>query len=442
METQRLAAEAASAARRERRQRERLESLVSMTDATIGAPTADALMESVVQAAVPRLGEWCILQFVPEAGAQMPQHVAHADPDQAEVARQVLRRHPFVPVGRIGIPAVLRTGLAELIVDVDESTLEALAQSTSQPDAVRPVLATARLRSLITVPLTTKRGVIGALQLVRTDAGPPFDTDDLALARLAAGRVAEALDNIWLLEQHRQISAELQRSLLPPALPTLARAEVAARYWPAGAVAEVGGDFYDVFGLADDRWAVVIGDVCGTGPNAAAVSGIVRHTIRAAARHGHDHRTVLAWINEAVRESGRHLFCTTCYATLDANPTGHVLTVAAGGHPLPLVVRASGEAQALGRPGTLLGVFEHVNSHPRSTELLPGDVVVFYTDGISDLPPPHLLTPEQVTELIVGAAQHGSAEAIADAIHADLERRLPLARREDDIALLVVRVTG
>jgi serine phosphatase RsbU (regulator of sigma subunit) len=275
---------------------------------------------------------------------------------------------------------------------------------------------------------------------VSAESGRRYTEADVALALAAAGRIAQALENMWLTEQQRHIAATLQEALLPPAMPEIPGVEVAVRYWAAGA-SDVGGDFYDVFPLAGDRWAVVIGDVCGTGPGAAAVTGIARHTIRAAAKHGQDHRGVLEWLDVAVRASQRNLFCTACYATIERTGDRWRLRSSAGGHPLPIVVRAAGGVESVGRPGTILGMLDHVDSTEAAVDLDEGDLVLFYTDGLTDVPPPHGLTADDGTHMAELASHASAAEHDVDEIHRLVNAHLPMAMRHDDIALVVLRVT-
>ena len=411
----RLAAEASEAAEREHRQRERLEFLAGLTDSSLSSTDHREFMRSVTAAAVPRLGDWCSLHFLPDPGSAIALEVAHSDPGKVEWAKALAERYPYDPTGRTGVPAVIRTGTVEYIPDVDQRVIDAaLDSSTIDRGEAQAILDELSLTSVITVPLATKRGVIGAMQFVSAESGRHYDLQDVALARAAAGRIAEALENIWITDEHRHISATLQAALLPPSVPTVPGLDVAVRYWPAGAAAQVGGDFYDVFALTDNRWAIVIGDVCGTGPNAAAVTGIVRHTVRAAARHGQGHAAVLDWINEAILHSGRDLFCTSCYATVEPVGGGALrLVSSSGGHPLPVVVRAGGEPTTLGESGTLLGALDDLSTTTAETFIGPDDVVVFYTDGIADLPPPYGLDVEEVTALIAAAAAAGTADDIA-----------------------------
>lgn len=379
----------AQAFERERRLRDRLAFLVRLTDTAVAAGDHSEFMRTAAAAAVPQLGDWCSIHYVPDDGAEVEIVVAHVDPAKVAWADALARRFPYNPDGETGVPAVIRSGVTEFIECVSEDLIDdALARSTIDPTDVREILDELGITSVITVPLRTKRGVRGAMQFVSAESQRIYDRDDVALAEVAAGRIADALDNMWLTEQHRRISATLQRALLPPKLPTIDGMDVAVRYWPAGVAVEAGGDFYDVFQTSPTSWSVLIGDVCGTGPDAAALTGIARHTVRAAARHGQDHRSVLGWLNEAMRLSDRDRFCTAVYATLEARDGRWWFTGCAAGHPRPVLARSCA-ATLLGEPGSLLGVFEEIKLRVSETELEVGDVVVLYTDGITDLPPPH-----------------------------------------------------
>jgi PAS domain S-box-containing protein len=428
-------------ARLERLQHDRLAFLARISEAAMAASDHHELMTTVARDAVPTLGDWCALHFVPEPGAQPDVVVAHNDPAKVAWIEQVRAQHRHDPAGRTGVAAVMRTGRAEFIPEVDETFIAAaLATTDRDRDEARRIVEALNLTSVITVPLVTKRGVLGAMQFVTAESRRRYDHEDLALAEAAAGRVGEALDNMWLTGQQRHIATTLQTAFLPPELPTVPGIGVAARYWPTGA-GDVGGDFYDLFPIGERCWAVVIGDVCGTGADAAAVTVITRHTIRAAARHGIDHRGVLDWLNDAVRHSGRNRFCTALYGTLElVEGRTWQLTTISGGHPLPVVARAGGAVETVGAPGTLIGVFPTLRNDTHTTVLDQGDTVVLYTDGVTDLPPPHGRTAADV-ERLVGCCAHRSATADETATAIGDEVASPEgSRHADDVALLVLRV--
>ncbi len=230
---------------------------------------------------------------------------------------------------------------------------------------------------------------------------------------------------------------------LPPQLPAIDGLSVAVRYWPAGTVNDVGGDFYDVFRVDEGKWAVVIGDVCGTGPDAAAVTVIARHTIRAAATHNASHHEVLDWTNDALHAGGRNRFCTAVYSTLTpTDEASWLFTSIAAGHPLPILVRADGATTTIGEPGTLLGVLPTLSATIGLVRLDIGDTVVLYTDGLTDVRPPHDLDPDRLVRLVSEAAStDGSAEEVAARLGAAVEAVLPVLERDDDLALVVLRVT-
>ena len=427
---------------RERRLRDRLEFLVGLTDTAVAAADHHEYMRAAASAAVPKLGDWCSIHYVPEAGDAVEIVVAHADPAKVAWADALAQQFPYNPDGETGVPKVIRSGITEFIEHIDDALIDAaLARSTVDPAELREILDALGLTSAITVPLVTKRGVRGAMQFVSAESGRTYDHDDVALAEVAAGRIADALDNMWLTEQHRHISATLQHALLPPKLPTIAGIDVAVRYWPAGIAVDAGGDFYDVFRSSPTAWSVLIGDVCGTGPDAAALTGIARHTVRAAARHDQDHLGVVEWLNEAMCLSDRDRFCTAVYATIEARGGAWHFTACTAGHPRPVLAHPHGCAAVIGSPGSLLGVFEEIKVQVSEEALAVGDVVVLYTDGITDLPPPHGQTEADVVDLVAEVATNGTAEEIAEAIHRSVTDRLPLAQREDDVALVVLRVT-
>ena len=238
----------------------------------------------------------------------------------------------------------------------------------------------------------------------------------------------------------RQLAETLQASLIPPELPEVPRLELGAVYRAAGRGDEVGGDFYDVFEVARGDWAVVIGDVCGKGPEAAAVTAIARYTLRAAALHHRRPAAVLRMLNEVLLRQEVERFCTVAYVRLQQRADGRFrATVAAGGHPCPILLRAEHEPVAVCTPGGLVGVLPDVELHDVSLALAPGDALVLYTDGVTEARRGDELFGDDRLEAVL--AEHrderavGIAKAVADAAAAFAEGPV-----RDDVAVLVVRV--
>jgi serine phosphatase RsbU (regulator of sigma subunit) len=394
-------------------------------------------MINVTTQSVPGLGDWCSIHVLPSKGEVPVVEIAHVDPAMVAYARELQGRFPYQPDAPTGVARVIRTGQTEFYPDITDDVVAELELD----DETRDIVTQLALRSSICVALTKRGRVLGAMQFVMSSSSRRYTIDDVALARTVADRIASSIENVRLHEQQRVIAHTLQKSLLPPALPDIPGVEIAVRYWPAGEGYDVGGDFYDVFPLDDaEQWAVVIGDVCGTGPAAAALTGLARHSIRASAWHGDTPVEVLSSLNHAVLSAGTGSFLTAVYATLRIGGPRPILTVACGGHPPPLRASADG-ITTIGTPGKLLGMFDDARATPQSTSLEPGDVVVFYTDGATDVPPPHSLDNAQFIALVERATTYAStADEVADRLRDGLETVLSFKHREDDIALLVLRI--
>jgi len=239
-------------------------------------------------------------------------------------------------------------------------------------------------------------------------------------------------------QAQRHIAATLQRSLLPPSLPDIAGFELAARFRAQGRDNEVGGDFYDVFETGDGRWAIVVGDVSGKGPDAAATTALARYTLRTAAMQEGSPSAILRVLNEGLlREGGSDNCCTAVVALLSVGVSGARVDLGVGGHPLPL--RLCGEqAREVGSGGTLLGAFEDPDLKDESVELEPGDALVLYTDGVLDAYAPRRPFASSEVRTTIEARAGLTADAIAEGVESTV---LALADGEprDDIAIVALR---
>jgi serine phosphatase RsbU (regulator of sigma subunit) len=293
----------------------------------------------------------------------------------------------------------------------------------------------------MSVPLRARGRTIGTITLVSTHADHRYGAADLALARDLAWRAALAVDNARLYSERTHVARTLQASLLPRDLPSIPGAQVSARYHAAGEGNEVGGDFYDLFETGDGAWAIVIGDVCGKGAEAAAVTGQARYTLRAASMRQRRPSRILETLNEAMLTQRSDMrFCTVTYVRLRPTDYGGRATVACGGHPAPLLLRADGSIESVGNPGTLLGIFPDPEISDRVADLEWGDSLILFTDGVIGARAHGEMFEEgRLYGVLAGAAGHGAAEVAERIEQAVLEFQAGDLR--DDLAILVVRLT-
>ncbi|MEU4448894.1 SpoIIE family protein phosphatase [Actinosynnema sp. NPDC050801] len=234
----------------------------------------------------------------------------------------------------------------------------------------------------VLVHSTVKTGGDDQPLLIRTTVFDASDRRAYERELLRARQVAERER-----DEIRRLATTLQRTLLPPVLPAVPGLETATHYHHASPF-EVGGDFYDLFPLADGRWALFLGDVCGKGANAAAVTSLTRYTLRSAAVYDPDPATVLTNLNTVLNQEqngGHSRFCTVTFGVLAVEPDRCTLTLAAGGHPPGLLLRADGTAEYVEMPGgQLIGILPDARVVTTTVHLSPGDTFVLYTDGLTE----------------------------------------------------------
>ncbi len=308
-----------------------------------------------------------------------------------------------------------------------------LVRAPDPADMRDPGMRGLEIDSLIAVPLSADNAVTGVLVVC---ASPPrrFTDDDMSLLRLAADRVALAIAHARVYEREHHIAEMLQRSLLPANLPRLPGLGVAARYLPAAAEAEVGGDWYDVIPIPGGGAGLVMGDVAGKGLAAASMVGQLRNALRAYALEGHEPAKVVDQLNRLVwAESEDSQMATLLYLVVD--PTQSVARWVNAGHPPPLLVGGGGEPQFLeGGASVPLGVLPFPSYEERSTELRPGGTVLLYTDGLVERPGAHIGEGMARLASLVGEAP-SDPERLCDHLLAHL---VPAGGTPDDVALLAL----
>ena len=329
----------------------------------------------------------------------------------------------------------------------DEEALGVAMQKVVDPEAF-----VARVREMYSNPVAPCRDEIHFTDgRVFDRYGAPLRLDDgtyLGWAWYFRDMTQERRVQQTLLESGERfatLARTLQESLLPPDLPAIFGAEIAARYHPAGDGSEIGGDFYDVFQIGESEWCAVMGDVCGKGAPAARLTALSRYTLRAAAIRSASVVQNLEVLNVALvrqanddRRRGESRFATASLVRFHPDESGLAVRAGSGGHPPPLVVRADGTVEPIPCRGALLGVFDEVTFHPADGHLGLDDVLVLYTDGVTEARRgQEEFGEERLVDLLRGCAGRTAAQvtgAVEDAVLAFQE-----GTARDDMAVLAIR---
>jgi serine phosphatase RsbU (regulator of sigma subunit)/anti-sigma regulatory factor (Ser/Thr protein kinase) len=385
------------------------------SDLLAGTLDQERTMALLAQLVVPRLAAWCAVYEVDDVGAARPAYIWHADENQVDTLREQLAHVALgPPVAEPGPwPGLTHGGSAE---------------------------------EVYAFPLGARGRLIGMMVLGRPP-GDRFDTSVLDLAEELSRRAALALDNARLYTAQTSMSQALQRSLLPPELPDIPGLDVAVVYEPAGQRSEVGGDFYDLFASGTDdagrpRWRFAIGDVCGTGPEAAAVTGLARYALRILAGEGLAVADVLARLNRLIlAEGSRARLLTLLHGEISVGAGGVArLEVVSAGHPPPLLLHPDGSVSNPIEPQPLLGVFEEdLRFRAKRVELAPGELLLCVTDGVTERREGnHMLGDGQGLERLLGSFTGLSAGAVAAGVQRAV-RDFGSNPSNDDVALIVLR---
>ena len=419
----------------EHRSREALALLATVGERLAGTLDPDDALRALASLVVPAISDQCVVDLV-DNGEIRRLVAAHADPDLQEAARTL---EGFAPdlASDTPVAVAIRTSTTQLVPLTQE-----LPESAYRSPEHRAAVVAIDLRSMLSTPLVVRGRTIGALTFGwRRDHA--FGALEIDLAKQIARRVALALDNARLYDVQRDIAHTLQQSLLPGTLPQPAGIEIAARYRPSGEGAEVGGDFYDAWPLADGGFAIAIGDVAGKGPGAAALTALTRHAMKVAARYESSPGRILEVVNETIlAERSSAEFCTAALALLHPDDDGYTFTSACAGHAPPLVLRAStGAVEEAGTWGTLLGAVPDPQFHDATTHLAEGDVVVCWTDGVTERRiDGELFGEKRLTDLVASLAG-STAETIASSIDRAVVAFAP-GLPDDDVAILTLRLVA
>lgn len=396
--------------RAERRRQSWLTFLAEASDLLAQSLDVELTMALIPQLVVPRLGQWSAVHTTDDWGRLQLEAAAHADEDSlSELHAALQQTGPDSVMARL--PGALRAG--------------------GQVPLPPPTEGFA-------LPLIARGLLLGTLSVGRHPQRR-HEPDEIAVLQDVARRAALAVDNARIHAERRNVARTLQRSLLPPALPSVPGLGFGAAYVPTGDAVEVGGDFYDVVSLRDDQWLLAIGDVSGKGVQAATVTGLVREVIRALVRGGRPLPEILERINATLVERGRGRYCTLALAAVQLQADGRLaVTLHLAGHEQPLLVRADGRTALTGSGGTALGLLDTINCPAETVHLGPGDSLIFYTDGVTERRRGRELFGRQRLRDAAAPLANYSAEVIATRLRtATLGFSSEPPR--DDIALLVLR---
>ena len=293
-------------------------------------------------------------------------------------------------------------------------------------------------RSVVCVPIVAGGRPVGVLEQYAREPGR-FGREEIQLLSSFALQAAVAIENARLYAQEHNVAQTLQRAFLPELPDTVDSFQIGRIYAPANEMSSVGGDTYDLFPVSEGRIAAVIADVCGKGAAAATIAVLAKYTIRAYALEDPDPARVVARINDAlVPQTDDSTFLTLCYALFD--PASRRVTIANAAHPPVLLWRrADGRCRPVGPQGGMIAGFRPGETYPsESVAVEPGDVLVFYTDGVIEARKRKAMFQAKALQSVIEKNAGGSAQDIAAAIYAAVVD-FTSGNLSDDIALLVLK---
>jgi serine phosphatase RsbU (regulator of sigma subunit)/anti-sigma regulatory factor (Ser/Thr protein kinase) len=399
----------------ERARAQELDFLAEATDLLTRSLSVSLNLALMTQLVVPRLGDWCAAFSVDDRGRPRRLTANHRNEERTDAVLTLLETDEE---------------LRQVIRDV---------ASGGGPQRMATTVVVAGQRSHVSVlPLHSRDRTHGVLV---TGRGHPLDPVTYMAALELARRAALAVDNARLHEEQLATVNALQASLLPTALPTFPGVELAACYHAATTGLAVGGDFYDAFGLSGGQFALAVGDVCGKGAEAAAVTGMSRDLLRVLLQDGASPAAALHRLNRAlIDHPTASRFCTVALATAARTHDDLRLRLCLAGHPEPVLVRPDGSTALVGTPGDLVGVLddEEMSLVEVDVVLDPGESLVFYTDGVTERRDEGRMFGQWGVRQTLGQVATANAQVMADTLE-QAARSFVAADLRDDLAILVVQ---
>jgi PAS domain S-box-containing protein len=397
----------------------------------------DATLQQIADLAITEMADWCVVD-VRDDGVVHHAAVAHRDPAMVAIVKRIQERYPADP-DNPQIVELMQNLRPQFVREIPPDLVATSAQDPEHLELMRSL----NLTSYLAVPLIAF-GKSNGLMVLASSNGRQLDEEDVMLATEFGVRAGSAVAKAGMHSKLQATAQVLRRSLAPASLPQIPGIAMSAHYRSGTTGVDIGGDYYDVFPTAGGRWWAVLGDVCGKGPEAAALAGAVRYSLRAITMDITDPATALARLNEVLMaEDWSPRFTTLVLATFSEPANGPddegplVLRLVSGGHPPAIVRRADGTIEVLESPGTLVGLVSPLDLTTVEVELHRGDTILLYTDGATEA---RLSTGEEVGESRVTrllAAEGADPDDLASRIAQDLVERAGAGLR-DDLALLTL----
>jgi hypothetical protein len=427
-----LAAERAARAEAERAQR-RLALLAEATSMLAATLDVDESLDRLTSLVVPVMADWCTVHLLDGSGGVQRVAARHRDPAKDELLRRLEAKQATGLSADSQTAKVLRGG-PPVLLEVDGPAVDAGTEDPELAELFRQV----GLSSVMLLPLRARRQVLGVLSLFADGTGRTFDEGDLAMAADLGRRAALTVDNARLYSREHEVAEQLQRSLLPQLTP-IAGLDHAARYLPGSTAAQVGGDWYDLFQLPDGAVGIAVGDVMGHDMTAAAAMGQLRSVLQSYAWQGSAPAVVLDRLDQLVQGLDMAQLATCLYGRLEptSDGTARRLRLANAGHLPPAVRGPDGRVRLVGTSSSLLvGAALGTVRDEVELDVLPGSVVVLYTDGLVE----HRGRPIDQGLDALAEALSTAPDTDAEAVCEHLLSELAYGALDDDVALLVVRV--
>ena len=379
----------------------------------------EATLQAIAWFAVPEIADWCQIELRTEDGRMKTVAIAHRDAEKNARAQEFVGRVQLTTQGEHGSPHVIRTGKSELIEELPES----------------PIYRELGLNSGVAVPLVAEGQTLGVLAVAYGTSLPRYSSDDVPMLEELGRRAALAIHKARLFEREHRAAESFQEASLPISLPRPPGLVLDAYYAPGRAEAQVGGDWYDALRLVDGRVVLSIGDVAGSGLEAAVTMGNMRQIIRGIAQVHADPALMLDAADRALRLEHPDTFVTAFVGVFDA--IGSTLTYASAGHPPPLLRHADGSIEALADAGLPLGLRSNgANARSTTVHVTKGSCLVLYTDGLTEFQRAPESGERRLRELVadpdICTGAHPAKRLVENMMNA--------AAASDDVAVLVATV--